>query len=749
MTKTKWIRGALLVAAMTGCQADAITNGDPKDDGASDISDALAQLPEANVLQYSADGVPQFLTGDLGRVDMSTANLVANDDALRAAMPALLKAFRLEPKDLVLRKVNSDEMGSKHYRYSQTRDGLPVVGSDLIVHVDHKGSIFAVNGNARGDFPASLTAPSVTEGAANLAIASDTRWAGIAGRQVTSSRTVYIQTQDGSLHKALEQVVEGIRGQDPVRDKVYVDAQSGQILEVHPTIHFAKNRATYNLNGGTSLPGTLARSEGQASVSDANVNAAHDNVGDVYDVYKNTFNRDSYNNAGAQLKSSVHYSTNYCNAFWNSTQMVYGDGSASQGCSNLTAIDVVGHEMTHAVTENESNLTYSGESGGLNESLSDIGGAMTESWVLGGRTGTFSTDPKVFLIGDLTIAPFLRNMCDPAADGASADVWSSSIGGIDVHYSSGPNNLAWCLAAKGGTHPRGKTTNMVPSVGIAKAFSAWYVANRDFLTASSNYAAARNAVGQAAAALGYSTAEQDAFACAFAAIKVGTAPAACGGTPPPPDTVLTNGVPVTNQSDSTAGNFKYYSLVVPSGQTTATFTISGGTGDADMYVSAGVKPTETSYQCRPYLGGNAETCTFSPPTAGTYYVGVRAYAAYTGLTVTGSYSTTGGGSCGTDPALSNNVPVSNLSGAASSAAYWCLPNVPTGRTLTIKISGGTGDADLYTRSGSRPTTTTYNCRPYLSGNTETCTTTTTAAANWYVMLRGFSAFSGVTLIGSY
>ena len=741
----KWIRGALLVAALTGCQADAINNGAPKDEGAADIADALSQLPEATVQQYSVDGLPQFIVGDLGRVDMSQQSLVASDAPVRAAIAPLLKAFRLEDKDLVLRRVSTDEMGSKHYRYAQKRDGIDVVGADLIIHVDHKGSIFAANGNARGDFPASLAAPSVTEGAANLAIASDVRWAGISGRQVTGSRTVYIQALDGSLHKALEQIVEGVRGQDPVRDKVYVDAQTGQVIEVHPTIHFAKNRATYNLNGGTSLPGTLARSEGQAPVADAGVNAAHDNVGDVYDVYKGLFNRDSYNNAGAQMKSSAHYSTNYCNAFWNSTQMVYGDGSASQGCSNLTALDVVGHEMTHAVTENESNLTYSGESGGLNESLSDIGGAMTESWVLGGRNGTLSTDPKVFLIGDATIPPFLRNMCDPAADGASHDVVTSSTGGVDVHYSSGPNNLAWCLAVKGGTHPRGKTTNMVPAIGILKAFSVWYVANRDFLTASSKYAQMRTAADQAAAALGYDQATRDAVACAFAAIKVGTAPAACGGVPPPPDVVLSNGVALTGQADSVVGNMKFYKLTVPAGQTTLTFAATGGTGDADMYVKFGAKPDEATYDCRPYQSGNAETCTFNNPAAGDWFVGLRTYAAYTGLSLTGTYSGTVAG----DPYISNNVPVSNLSGATGAALYYRIA-VPAGKaSLTVSISGGTGDADLYVRNGARPTTTTYTCRPYLGGNAETCTIANPVAGDWYIMVRGFAAFSGVTLKGSY
>ena len=143
--------------------------------------------------------------------------------------------------------------------------------------------------------------------------------------------------------------------------------------------------------------------------------------------------------------------------------------------------------------------------------------------------------------------------------------------------------------------------------------------------------------------LGYDQATQDAVACAYAAIKVGTAPASCGGAPPPPvPTPLSNSVPVTGIADSTAGNFKYYSLVVPAGQSTLTFTISGGTGDVDLYVNFGAVPTDTVYQCRPYLSGNTETCTFTPPQAGTYYVGLRTYAAYSGVTLTGTYSASSG-----------------------------------------------------------------------------------------------------------
>jgi vibriolysin len=753
MNMKKWISGALLAAAVAGCSTAGDGdngNGDRADN--TDIQSALAALPEASVLLYSPDGVvPQYIVGDLGKISAAQdAGLVASDTNLRAALPPILKAFRLENKDLFLRKVNVDEFGARHYRYYQKFNGLDVVGGDLAVHVDVKGGIFSINGTARGDVPPTLGASSVTESAANAAIAADARWAGLQGRAVTGSRMVYLQSQDGSLHKAYEQIVEGIRGQDPVKDRVYVDADSGAVIETHPMIHHALNRQVYNLNHATS-GGTLARSEGQAATSDLDVNGAYDGTGATYMLYKNFFNRDSFDNAGATLHSDVHYSSNYCNAFWDGSRMAYGDGNSSQNCGPLArSVDVTGHELTHAVTERESNLTYSGESGGLNESMSDIFGNSTEAWVAGGSTGTtLSVSSNTFLVGETVIPPYLRNMCDPAADGSSADVWSTSTASLDPHYSSGPNNLVFCLLVKGGSHPRQKTTTVVPAIGIDKTIRLFYNSNVNILTSNATYASIRAAMESSATALGYDQATKDAVGCAYAAIKVGTAPASCGGTPPPPDGVLTNGVPVTGISDSTGG-WKYWTLDVPSSQSTLTFTISGGSGDADLYVNFGSQPSSTVYQCRPYVSGNSETCTFTPPSAGKYYVGLNAYAAYSSVTLTGTYSA-GGTQCGGDPVLTNGTTVGNLSGATGANAYWCLPAVPSGKTLTVKISGGTGDADLYTRFGSRPTTSTYNCRPYLTGNAETCTATTTSttAGDWYVMLRGYAAYSGVSLIGSY
>ncbi|MGY6588376.1 MAG: S8 family peptidase [Wenzhouxiangella sp.] len=219
-----------------------------------------------------------------------------------------------------------------------------------------------------------------------------------------------------------------------------------------------------------------------------------------------------------------------------------------------------------------------------------------------------------------------------------------------------------------------------------------------------------------------------------------------GGGSPDPDPEpgeLQNGVAVSNLSGGT-GSEVFFTLDVPQGAENLVFQISGGTGDADLYVRRGSAPTQSTYDCRPYLNGNNETCTFASPQAGTWHVMIRGFQAYSGVTLVASFD---------EPSntveLDNGVPVTGLAGPQGSEFFFTL-DVPQGATdLVFQMSGGSGDADLYVRRGAEPTQSTYDCRPYLNGNNETCTFANPQAGTWHVMVRGFSAFSGVNLVGSY
>ena len=211
-------------------------------------------------------------------------------------------------------------------------------------------------------------------------------------------------------------------------------------------------------------------------------------------------------------------------------------------------------------------------------------------------------------------------------------------------------------------------------------------------------------------------------------------------------TVLQNGVTVSGLA-ATTGNQLSYTMVVPSGASNLVFKTLGGSGDGDLYVKFGSAPTTSSYTCRSWASGNTETWSIAAPSAGTYHVMINAYSSFSGMSLTGSYSSGGGGG-GT--VLQNGVPVSGLAATSGNWSSTYTLVVPSGASnLSIKIAGGSGDADLFVRLGSAPTASSFTCRPYLSGNNETCSWTAPSAGTYYVRVNAYTTFSGVTLTPSF
>lgn len=214
-----------------------------------------------------------------------------------------------------------------------------------------------------------------------------------------------------------------------------------------------------------------------------------------------------------------------------------------------------------------------------------------------------------------------------------------------------------------------------------------------------------------------------------------------GGTTPPPSNVLQKGVAATGLAASSGSDVKY-TMDVPSGATNITFTMSGGTGDADLYTKFGSAPTDSSYDCRPYKGGNNETCT-GTQSGGTYHLRAKAYSTFSGVSLLGDYTEAGGGGGGGLPAIDETR--SNIS-VGSGAWQRYTQDLQAGySSLTVTMSGGSGDADLYVRHGAQSTTSSYDCRPYKNGNNETCTQSNPAAGTWHIDIRGYSASSGVSV----
>jgi len=207
---------------------------------------------------------------------------------------------------------------------------------------------------------------------------------------------------------------------------------------------------------------------------------------------------------------------------------------------------------------------------------------------------------------------------------------------------------------------------------------------------------------------------------------------------PPTNGELTNGVAITG-IEASQGNEVAFTMEVPAGATDLSFVMAGGTGDADLYVQFGSAPTTTSYDCRPWRNGNSESCPIGSAQEGTYYVMVRAYSTFSGVSLTGSYTEA------PEPGEGGSSSESNLSGNSGSWAHYTV-EIPAGMTsLTVDMSGGTGDADLYVRQGAQPTLSTYDCRPWSNGNNEPCPFSNPTAGTWHISIYGYSAYSGVDL----
>jgi Zn-dependent metalloprotease len=297
------------------------------------------------------------------------------------------------------------------------------------------------------------------------------------------------QCRQAALHTLLE--TARLRGHRELLSSL------GAVALATPT--GGKRRTIYDLKHGTTLPGELVRAERDAPGKDRQVNEAFEHSGTTYDFFKTVFGRNSIDDRGMRLDSSVHYSTRYDNAFWNGLQMVYGDGDGTVFQRFTKCLEVVAHEFTHGVTQNEAALQYQDQPGALNESFSDVFGSLAKQWKLGQ-----TADRADWLIGDGLLTRkvkgiALRSMKAPGTayddpqlgkDPQPASMQGYYRGSDDnggVHINSGiPNHAFYLVAARLG--------------GFAweKAGRIWYDTLTTRLRPTSDFAAAARATLQSA-----------------------------------------------------------------------------------------------------------------------------------------------------------------------------------------------------------------------------------------------------------
>lgn len=485
----------------------------------------------------------------------------------------------------LMRKEN-DDLGFTHYRYQQTLRNVPIEGAEYVYHVKNGKVLTANGFWLTEDALRTIerkTRDQITENAAFKAAlqhinANQYKWD-------LPEEEAFLKTETGDkmatyLPKGEKVFVKytdewqnsGIRlawkfdiyAHEPMsRRFIFIDAENGRVLTEIEQIHHTdvsgtaataysgtkmivsdnystnlyrlresanglgrgKGINTYNLKNKTSYGSAVDFTNSSATWTTTGTNQyaldAHFGAEATYDYYKLKHNRNSIDNAGFAINSYVHYSRNYVNAFWDGSRMTYGDGNGSS-VTPLTALDVCGHEITHGLTSKTANLTYSNESGALNESFSDIFGTAVE----------FFAKPP-FEPGNWTIGEdmnyIIRNMANPNQfsdpDTYKGTFWyagTSDNGG--VHTNSGVQNYWFYLLSQGGSGTNDKGTPFsVTGLGIDKAAKIAFRSLTVYLTSAAQFANARTGAIQAATDLyGATSTEVKQTTNAWCAVGVGT-----------------------------------------------------------------------------------------------------------------------------------------------------------------------------------------------------------------------------------
>jgi bacillolysin len=494
--------------------------------------------PGVRVAEHRGTGLVRFV-GARGASPIARPAGVSASAAPSVAARAFLgrhaHAFGIRDQARDLRVTASERStgGGSTVRFQQRHEGVPVLGGELVVNLDRDRNLRSASGEALTG-SVDTTAQVGSRAARDAAVAAVAKEQGVLGSALDAeipSLWIYDAGILGGPGPAdplpVWRVEVSSQHPQPVDELVLIDARRGTVALRIDQIEHALNRTVCDAeNSAADVPCTtpVATENGDTGPESLveDVNLAYEYAGDTYDFYSD-LGRDSLNGHGMPLKSTVRYcaiglTCPYENAFWNGSQMVYGEGYAA-------ADDVVGHELTHGVTEFSSHLFYYFQSGAINESLSDVFGEFVDL-TNGGDTG----DARWEIAEDIPDGA-LRDMANPPRfgdpDRMASDLYRG--GALDaggVHTNSGVNNKAAVLITDGGTF-NGRT---VTGLGIPKAARIYYAVETTMLTSASDYADLATALPQACANLvgtaGITTADCTEVADAVAAVEMGTNPPA-------------------------------------------------------------------------------------------------------------------------------------------------------------------------------------------------------------------------------
>ena len=542
MRKKKWVAMGIAASLIAGAFG----------------SPTSAAPEQVKVKVNSKSGTPAFLAGKLSAPSKASAQEVLFEYVNSHKSIFKLGNKKAEESFQILESTKEAD-GNTILRLQQEHNGVPVWGYTQVAHINKNGELTVISGEVAADLDKQGNLKSKKQISGKKAVGIATTALGLTPQfEKTPKAEKVVFIKDGTAHNAYL-VNLNFLTPEPGNWNYFIDAASGDILHRYNDMHEVTGTNTsgtgkgvlgdsktlnltlssgkyymqdntrgngiftYDMKNSTFLPqfflpGTLYSGTDNIfdSTYDQAVVDAHYFAGLTYDYYKNTHGRNSYDNKGAQIKSSVHFDQKYNNAFWNGSQMVYGDGDGTTFIPLSGGIDVVAHELTHAVTDTSSDLVYQNESGALNEAMSDIFGTLVEYY--NGKNPDFEIGEDIYTPG--TAGDALRSMSDPAKY-QDPDHYSVRYTGTGdnggVHINSGIINKAAYLLSEGGSHYGVSVTG----IGQAKLGAIFYRMNTVYLTSSSNFSQARAAAVRAATDLyGASSQEVTSVNQAFNAVGI-------------------------------------------------------------------------------------------------------------------------------------------------------------------------------------------------------------------------------------
>ncbi len=524
---------------------------------------------------YSQSFLKEAIRGEKGISKQFTA--VPETENLKFNTAQLKGLLELNANsDLVLKRSEQDKLGFIHYRYYQTYKNVPVENSMFIVHTKN-GVLTSLGGSIVTDFDEAMDARATTKVSQGNAITTAIKYVGAKvyawqqpgmekalKNQLNNVNATYAPKASMAWYSPTDDVsprdlrlcykVDVYATQPLSRAYYFVDAITGKVIGKKDEIFYSDATGTaataysgtqtihsdlYNgsyrlrdltkgggiitLHGESSSNGTdYTSASANWTLTGTNQAAldAHYGVSQTYAFYYTVFGRNSYDNAGTALTSYVNIPNTTDNAYWDGTAMNYGTRSTG-AAGGVTGIDVTGHELTHGVTQETSNLNYSKEPGAMNESMSDIFGKSVQFW-------SKPSDVNWQLSNDMKW--IIRDMSNPNSEGQpdtykGTDWATSSADDYGVHTNSGVGNFMFYLLVTGGsgTNDIGSSYS-VTGIGLTEADAILYRTNTTYLTATSQYADWRTACINAATDLyGSSSNEVTQVENAWYAVGIGTA----------------------------------------------------------------------------------------------------------------------------------------------------------------------------------------------------------------------------------